>query len=309
MAFRQRHPNQNKPNSPVELIKPHIRQLWQVHLTKREIVAELQKLIDTSQYGIGELTKFIEIHNDLGLCHTHQQGHIIDSIHSAMAELQSMYLEARIHEMISLIFHEHNMSVSQRVMCQYFATYKPHLIRQHKANHLQWCHFWVASVNDIWTIDQHDKWIHFGLALHTGIWHSNHNPQLILSYYLETGEIQSDLGTENFGIANAQTMLCQMHDPNLEGFVQHRWMHIKKNIKTEIVWSQFQHQFTPGFEALLEKGMDSGWYDPDNTLQLMRLFIPWLQQEMNNYVHHINNTQKHHGKRKILCGDPTTQHS
>jgi hypothetical protein len=79
---------------------------------------------------------------------------------------------------------------------------------------------------------------------------------------------QSDPGTENFGIANTQTMLCQMHDPVLGGFVQHCWMHVKKNIMPEIAWSQLQHRFTPGFEKLLEQGTVAGWFDPDNTLQL-----------------------------------------
>ena len=79
---------------------------------------------------------------------------------------------------------------------------------------------------------------------------------------------QSDPGTENFGIANAQTLLWQMHDLMLEGFVQHRWMHTKKNIKPEITWSQLRRRFCPGFEAFLETGLDEGWYDPDNTLQL-----------------------------------------
>ena len=79
---------------------------------------------------------------------------------------------------------------------------------------------------------------------------------------------QSDPGTENFGIANVQTLLWQMHDPTLEGFVQHRWMRTKKNIKPEIAWSQLRWRFCPGFEALLETGVDEGWYDPDNTLQL-----------------------------------------
>ncbi|KAH0826444.1 hypothetical protein J3R83DRAFT_5430, partial [Lanmaoa asiatica] len=57
---------------------------------------------------------------------------------------------------------------------------------------------------------------------------------------------QSDPGTENFGIANAQTMLRQMHDPSLSGFVQHRSMHSKKNIMPEITWSQFRRRFPPG---------------------------------------------------------------
>lgn len=79
---------------------------------------------------------------------------------------------------------------------------------------------------------------------------------------------QSDPGTENVSVANAQTMLWQMHDPNLKGFVQHRWMWVKKNITPEITWSQLWCCFTPGFEALLNEGIYSGLYDPDNTLQL-----------------------------------------
>ena len=79
---------------------------------------------------------------------------------------------------------------------------------------------------------------------------------------------QSDPGTENFGIANAQTMLRQFHDPQLAGMLQHRWMRSKKNIKPEIMWSQLRRHFTPGFEAKLEEGVQQGWYDSNNTLQL-----------------------------------------
>ncbi|KAI6117927.1 hypothetical protein F5141DRAFT_1211735 [Pisolithus sp. B1] len=109
------------------------------------------------------------------------------------------------------------------------------------------------------------------------VWHSNHNLELILSYFLDTVKefgyipmiMQSDPGTENFALANAQTLLCQMHDPTLEGYIQHWWMHTKKNIKPEIAWSQLCHHFSPGFKLLLNTGVDAGWYDPDNTLQLM----------------------------------------
>ena len=83
-------------------------------------------------------------------------------------------------------------------MQKYFLTFEPHLLRQCKVNRLKHRQFWAAGVNDIWAIDQHDKWLRFGLALHTGIepfsgcilwmkvWHNNRNPQLILSYYLES---------------------------------------------------------------------------------------------------------------------------
>ena len=41
---------------------------------------------------------------------------------------------------------------------------------------------------------------------------------------------QSDPGSKNVRIAYAQTVLRQMHDPTLEGFVQHKWMRTK-NVK------------------------------------------------------------------------------
>ncbi|KAI6095605.1 hypothetical protein EDD16DRAFT_1492238 [Pisolithus croceorrhizus] len=234
-----------------------------------------------------------------------------------------MYPDAGVHKMIRLLFHEQGMAVSRSVMWEYCITYEPHLLKQHKVNRLQHHHFWAASVNDIWAVDQHDKWLCFGLVLHTGIkpfsghilwmkvWHSNHNLQLILSYYLgmvkEFGYIpmitQSDPGTESFRIANAQTLLWQMHDPMLEGYVQHWWMHTKKNIMPEIAWLQLCHRFSPGFESLLNTGVDAGWCDPDNMLQLMVfhwVFIPWLQVELNNFQDHINKSRKQHDKHKVL---------
>jgi hypothetical protein len=84
------------------------------------------------------------------------------------------------------------------VVRAYFAAYEPDLVRERKAQRLKRKRFWAAGVNDLFAVDQHDKWLRFGLALHTGIepfsgrilwirvWHSNRNPQLILSYYLDT---------------------------------------------------------------------------------------------------------------------------
>ncbi|KIJ04409.1 hypothetical protein PAXINDRAFT_22304 [Paxillus involutus ATCC 200175] len=249
-------PNQWKPTPPLELIEPHIRRFWKARLTDRQIVQELQKHIDTNEYGIG-LTKFVQIRNSLGLYRTRQQRHTPEMICKAMVELWAMYPKAGAREMVSLLFHEYSMSVARSAVREYFAIHEPQLVQQRRAGRLQCRRFWAAGVNDIWAVDQHDKWLRFGLALHTGIepfsgrilwmkvWHSNRNPQLILSYYLSTVEefgfaplvTQSDPGSENFGIANAQTMLRQMHDPALAGFIQHRWMRTKKNVMPEIAWS------------------------------------------------------------------------
>ncbi|EGN93682.1 hypothetical protein SERLA73DRAFT_78547 [Serpula lacrymans var. lacrymans S7.3] len=114
---------------------------------------------------------------------------------------------------------------------------------------------------------------------------------------------QSDPGSENYGIANAHTMLRQMHDPALMGTLQHRWMRIKKNIKLEIAWSQLRRRFILGFEDILDKGVVNNWYDADIDLQRMVfhwVFIPWLQCELDSYCDRVNNTQKRADKNKIL---------
>ncbi|KAG1772923.1 hypothetical protein EV702DRAFT_1245552 [Suillus placidus] len=259
--------------TPLDEITPHILRFWKARLTDKAIVQELRKVIDTDRYGIG-ITKLKEIQSDMGLKHARQQGHSVETIHDAMVDLRQIYPHAGSRKMISLLFHEREMAVPRSVMKSYFATYEPDLVCQCKARHLCRKRFWAAGVNDLFTVDQHDKWLRFGLALHTGIepfsghimwmriWHSNKNPQLILSYYLDTltelGHMplvtQSDLGTENFGIANAHTLLRQWHDPALQGTLQHRWMRTKKNVVPEITWSQLRHRFTPGFENLLDTG-------------------------------------------------------
>jgi hypothetical protein len=79
---------------------------------------------------------------------------------------------------------------------------------------------------------------------------------------------QSDPGSENFGIANGHTMLRHYHDPSLVGTLQHRWMRHKSNVKPEIGWSQLRRRFTPGFEDILDLGVENGWYDPDDYLEV-----------------------------------------
>ncbi|KAG2134218.1 hypothetical protein BD769DRAFT_1385810 [Suillus cothurnatus] len=315
-------PNQNKPSPPLDIISPHIFQLWKAQQTDKQIVQSLRNHYDTSRYGLG-LTKFVEIRVGLGLRRTRQQAHTVESIREAMAGLRATYPNAGAREMVNLLFHEQAMSVSRNVVVAYFAMYEVELVRQRKAHRLQRRRFWAAGVNDLFAVDQHDKWLRFGLALHTGIepfsgrimwmrvWHSNHNPQLILTYYLETIQelghmpmvTQSDPGSENFGIANAHTMLRQWHDPMLEGTLQHRWMRTKKNVMPEITWSQLRRRFTPGFETYLDHGVESGWYDFDNTLQRLIfrwVFIPWLQRELDGYKDRINNTAKRRDRNKVL---------
>ncbi|KAJ6458318.1 hypothetical protein C8R47DRAFT_995285 [Mycena vitilis] len=114
---------------------------------------------------------------------------------------------------------------------------------------------------------------------------------------------QSDPGSENFELANGHTLLRHLHDPSLQGTLQHRWMREKKNVKPEIGWSQMRRRFTPGFENILDVGAKEGWYDPDvliEDLVFRWVFIPWLQAELDRYVERINNTAKRADRNKIL---------
>jgi hypothetical protein len=79
---------------------------------------------------------------------------------------------------------------------------------------------------------------------------------------------QSDPGTENYGIANGHAYLCQWHDSNLTGTLQHRWMRQKKNVVPEIRWSQMCRRWSPGFKNVLDLGLHEDWYDSADPIQL-----------------------------------------
>ncbi|KAJ6474357.1 hypothetical protein C8R45DRAFT_835079 [Mycena sanguinolenta] len=279
--------------------------------------------IDSSKYGLG-ITRFRQIRESLGLFRSRKQEHNFDTITSPMIRLHAQYPKAGAREMVSLLFHEENMSVPRNLVVEYFSVYEPELVKERRKNRLRRKRFWAAGVNDIWAVDQHDKWKYkFGLALHSctdpfvgvmhwmKIWWTNSNPRLILSYHLDRVEelgaaplvSQSDPGTENYGLANGHTLLRHLHDPSLEGTLQHRWMLKKKNVMPEIGWSQLRHRFTPGFEDILDVGVNNGWYNPDILLEALvfrYVFIPWLQQELDSYRDRINNTAKRADRNKIL---------
>ena len=84
---------------------------------------------------------------------------------------------------------------------------------------------------------------------------------------------QSDPGTENYGIANAQTVLRHFQDPSLTDTLQHKFRGNKGNIKPEIAWRRLRDVWSPGFETFLAIGVDAGWYDPD--IPLHRYVDEW----------------------------------
>jgi hypothetical protein len=84
----------------------------------------------------------------------------------------------------------------------------------------------------------------------------------------------SDRGRENNGIANLHTTIRHQLDPSLRNTLQHRWCINKMNIKAEAAWSQFRSQWTPGFEDLLDIGVNDGLYSPSDPLEKYIKFAP-----------------------------------
>ncbi|KAL1737827.1 hypothetical protein HDZ31DRAFT_70735 [Schizophyllum fasciatum] len=114
---------------------------------------------------------------------------------------------------------------------------------------------------------------------------------------------QSDPGTENNGVANCQTHIRQLLDPTLAGTLQHQWRWNKTNVKPEAFWSYLRRHVTPGFEDVLEFGMEQRLYDPSIPLHklLFRwLVIPWLQREFDKVIIRFNASARRRDKHKIL---------
>jgi hypothetical protein len=191
---------------------------------------------------------------------------------------------------------------------KWFRTNYPEALRERKLRRWKRKVFVAAGVNHIWPMDQHDKWKRFGLWLHVAtdafsgkilwlkIWWTNRNPRLICGWFLDTVQelggplkkqhltfipycchlfqlgmpllTQSDPGSENYGVANAQTFIRQACDSSLVGTAQHKFKREKTNVKSEIEWSQLRLHFSPGYENLLDYGVNNGIYDPDDVLHM-----------------------------------------
>jgi hypothetical protein len=124
-------------------------------------------------------------------------------------------------------------------------------------------------------------------------------------------------------VAYAQTHIHHALDPSLSGSIQHKWKHGHSNVKPEQMWWRFRRTWVPGYEALLEKGIEQSWFDSvniadrytcyhqftthalkltekQNSLVFRWLAIPWLQKEADAYMYSHNTTRKRANRHKVL---------
>ncbi|KAJ7182863.1 hypothetical protein C8R43DRAFT_869165, partial [Mycena crocata] len=110
-------------------------------------------------------------------------------------------------------------------------------------------------------------------------------------------------GTENFGLAKGHTLLGHLHNPSLEGTLEHPWMLQKKNVMPGIGWLEMCRRFSPSFVDIPDVGVNNGWYDPDILIEVLVfrwVFIPWLQKKLDPYRERVNNTAKRADRNKVL---------
>ena len=124
-------------------------------------------------------------------------------------------------------------------------------------------------------------------------------------------------------MAYAHTYIQHSLDQTLTGSIQHQWKCGHRNIKPEQMWLRFRKTWVPGFEQLLDKGLEQQWYNIVNitdrcvTMVYMLsthvhasyyperfvfrwLAIPWLQWEADSYVYGHNTLRRRADRRKVL---------
>ncbi|KAF8125216.1 hypothetical protein K438DRAFT_2002219 [Mycena galopus ATCC 62051] len=313
---------------PDEELLPYIRLYWVLGYSDPKIAEQVMDHFDRSCYTVSKQT-VQRRRTEMGLLGTRQRAVTWEELEPIYDKLRQKFPNMGARSMVTTLRQQHGIKVPESFLLQAFKVVDADGVQRRKRKKFKRKCFYAAGVMDIICFDQHDKWKRFGLWLHIGlepfsgrivwlrIWWTNRNSKLVTSYYINgcrpIGGIplitQSDLGSENYGIANCHTVTRQRLDPSLVGTLQHRWMNKKAmNVKPEVAWSGMRRNFTPGFEDVLDKGtipdaQGNTLYDllnPLHRLVFRWLAIPWLQTELNAWVKIFNSSPRRADKNKIL---------
>ncbi|KZP15177.1 hypothetical protein FIBSPDRAFT_912633 [Athelia psychrophila] len=313
--------------APEEDIRHAIKVYFDMGMNDLEICSNMEDHYDTALHGLG-VVSLRNLRRKWGFQRTRQQKHTFQSISDAVRQIR-VHFPFRGAETIKKNLRQmHGMHVSRKLVSNFLKVVEPQAVKARKGRRFKRKRYWAAGVNDAWPQDQHDKWKRFGLFLHQScdaysgsfnwvkIWWTNSNPRLIAKWFLdacrEHGGVplisQSDPGSENYGVANAQTKIRHRLDPSLIATIQHRWMRRHQNILSEIKWLILRRDWSPGFEDVFDRGVNEGWYDVNDILMkytlcslLFRwLAIPWMQVELDIWMAHRNHSKPRADKHKIL---------
>ncbi|KAJ6504315.1 hypothetical protein C8R47DRAFT_968620 [Mycena vitilis] len=309
--------------APDDVLRPLVSLYFTLGFPDTQIPQLVMRQLDRQQYGLRRVFYTVRRRRkEWGLKSARKLAADWTFIQPLYEELRAKFPNMGARAMVSNLRLRWGVKVPEAFLGRLFQLVEPDQLRRPIRKKFRRKRWWSAGVMDILAFDQHDKWKRFGLWLHIGldpfagriawlrIWWTNRNPRLITSYYLnacrEVGGIplitQSDPGSENYGVANCQTVTRQRLDPTLRGTLQHRWMNKNAmNIKPEAAWSLLRRFFTMGFEDKLEENerlLDMN--DPLQKLLFRWLAIPMLQKELDVYANIFNSTKRRADKHKIL---------
>ncbi|KLO11955.1 hypothetical protein SCHPADRAFT_941604 [Schizopora paradoxa] len=256
---------------------------------------------------------------------TRKQKHTAETILPALMEVKDEFPRMGARTMTQTLRVEHGICVSEPTVLGILHIIEPAEVQARKHRQFKKRTFYTRGVNEFWCLDQHDKMQRFGLRFHVcleptsgkilwlKVWWTNSNPRIVLKYFLdvvkELGYVpsftMSDKGTENNLVANIQTLVRQALDGSLDDTILHRWMLKHGNIKPEIFWAGFRRSWAPGYNDLFEIGgfNKQGLCDPSDVIDQLcfrYLAIPWVQKQLDRYVHCFNHTPRRADKAKIL---------
>ncbi|KAJ7347697.1 hypothetical protein DFH08DRAFT_808478 [Mycena albidolilacea] len=220
--------NQHLPCPDEEDLVPLVEYYWQLGFNDTGIATHCLDHFERDKFRLS--AKSIQrLRKKLGLKGARQQAATFDSITPFYEEIRERFPTMGARMMVSLLRQDYGIKVGENKLAKFLKEVEPDAVRQRRAFKFKRKRFYSAGVMDLLCFDQHDKWKRFGLWLHLGmdpypgrlhwlkIWWTNRNPKLVTRYYLDAcrnaGEIlgiplvtQSDLGSENNGIANCHTV-------------------------------------------------------------------------------------------------------
>ncbi|KZT31725.1 hypothetical protein SISSUDRAFT_1038243 [Sistotremastrum suecicum HHB10207 ss-3] len=250
-----------------------------------------------SPFIVGKLRRM------MGRESTKAQKHSAATIAEPIERIRFRFPKAGGRDLVNHLRLQENMKVPLQVVHDYLRDTEPDEVAARKHKKLKRRAFLAEGVFEYWCCDQHDKfkkanlWFHVCVDPYSGyvvwlkVWWTNKNPRL------------SDPGSENYGVARAQTFIRQQQDPSLVGSLQHKWMRKHQNVKPEIFWSNLSRRWSPGFQAEFDRGTHEelyNWNDPVQTLMWRWLSIPVFQKELDYWRDLINRSKKRANPKVVL---------
>ncbi|KAF8274172.1 hypothetical protein EI94DRAFT_1696117 [Lactarius quietus] len=260
--------NQHLPCPPDDELQPILQLYFHLGMSDKDIATAVMDHFDHVWYSLSVYT-VRRRRKKWGLESTCKQKHTVQSIAAYVEDIKKRFPNRGAETIRKALLLENKICVSRPIISEYLRQTEPDAVDARCMTSLS-----ITAFS-------------FTLAFHLGI-------PLIT---------QSDPGTENVHVAYAQTALRHQMEPLLARSIQHRWFHKHGNIKPEIHWSIFRRDWAVGFQALLDKGVDNRYYDIGDPLECLLfrfVFIPFIQWEVDGWVHQRNWTKRCSDRKKVL---------